>query len=134
MIQLDAVNCFAAGLISVGLLKAKERGAFEVWLSYAILIMNNFDTGHSMWRPIYSSEGALAGDLAEEFFFQLVGPALVCLGLSCQVADVCTLQHHLHSLQDVFLMNKKACMPALLLAEPQSPGRFLNSRQVRVSP
>ena len=35
--------------------------------------------------------------LAEELFFQLVGPALVDVVVSCQVANVCTLYHHLRT-------------------------------------
>ena len=34
--------------------------------------------------------------LLEELFFQLVGPLLVGFQVSCQVANVCTLQQHLH--------------------------------------
>ncbi len=35
--------------------------------------------------------------LAKELFFQLVGPALVGVVISRQVANVCTLYHHLHT-------------------------------------
>ena len=35
--------------------------------------------------------------LAEELLLQLVGPALVSLGVSCQVSNVCTLEHHLRT-------------------------------------
>ena len=35
--------------------------------------------------------------LAEELLFQLVGPALVGVVVSRQVADVCTLYHHLRT-------------------------------------
>ena len=39
----------------------------------------------------------LIGYLLEELFFQLVGPPLVGLLGSCQVANVCTLQQHLQA-------------------------------------
>ena len=57
-------------------------------------------------------------DLAEELFLKLVGPALVRLGLGCQVADVRTLQHHLHSTQtcDVWHSNLQSSISVL----PQS--------------
>ena len=35
--------------------------------------------------------------LAEELFLQLVGPALMGLQVGCQVPNVGTLQHHLHT-------------------------------------
>ena len=35
--------------------------------------------------------------LLEEFFFQLVGPLLVGFLVSCQVANICTLQQHLQA-------------------------------------
>ena len=35
--------------------------------------------------------------LSEELLLQLVGPALVGLGVSCQVSNVCTFQHHLRT-------------------------------------
>ena len=35
--------------------------------------------------------------LLEELFFQLVSPPLVCFLVSCQVANVCTLQQHLQA-------------------------------------
>ena len=35
--------------------------------------------------------------LAEELLLKLVGPALVGLNVSCQVANVCALDHHLQA-------------------------------------
>ena len=40
---------------------------------------------------------ALSVPLPEELFFQLVGPPLVCARGGRQVANVCTLEHHLHT-------------------------------------
>ena len=37
--------------------------------------------------------------LAEELFFQLVRPAPVSVVVSCQVTYVCTLDHHLYTIQ-----------------------------------
>ena len=42
-------------------------------------------------------QGNVLSNLAEELFFQLIGPALVGLRGCCQMPYVRTLQHHLHT-------------------------------------
>lgn len=59
---------------------------------------SNARAGFTKSRPCSCScrASTATSDLAEEFLFQLVSPALVSGYISCQVSNVSTLEHHLH--------------------------------------